>query len=542
MARTTVVLAATSLLALSATMAPNPALGSERTPAGLHAASATATGLSLAWKPVSGARGYRVQFSSSPSMASAKYARFTGTSGVLRSLSPKRRYYFRVRVIDPRTGAGLSRYTPKVYPSATTASVPVPTGLRASSTSESSVSLAWTPSEGATSYRVAASTSPTFASSTYYGSTTPATTVSGLRPGTTYYFHVRVLGTSGVTGTAYSAPTSAQTAQTQPPGGTTTPGPYNLRVGSFNVMTVTGDQTTGDRLPWAQRRATVVKEILGEKVDIIGVQEVNQSYTMAKQLVDGGTQFLDLKNGLNSGGGTYALTNEDSYNCVRPETSYKCVYQDRGASGGDRIYYNTSTLAMVSQGSYRYQAQDAGAMPWGGWELTYAVMRVKATGARFLFTNTHLDPTNQDVKIAQWHELIDKVNEIKGSLPVINVGDYNTQKFDVRIQPMLPAMKAAGYGDVLNQTYNTNPVANPRAESTVNGYFNSLGRYNRDTRTYSYYTNRAKTGNSIDWIFASNSLPVREYKVVLDYDPTTLQVNGVIPSDHNMIRATLTLP
>jgi hypothetical protein len=144
--------------------------------------------------------------------------------------------------------------------------------------------------------------------------------------------------------------------------------------------------------------------------------------------------------------------------------------------------------------------------------------------------------------MAQWHELIKKVNELKGSLPVIDVGDYNTQKFDVRTAEMLPAMKNAGYGDVLNQTYNTNPVANPRAEKTINGWFNSLGRYNRDVTTYSYSTNHAKTGNSIDWIFASNWLPVREYKLVLDYDPVTLLVNGVIPSDHNMIRATLTLP
>jgi endonuclease/exonuclease/phosphatase family metal-dependent hydrolase len=474
-------------------------------------------------------------------MASPKYARFTAASGLVRNLSPRTRYYFRVRVIDPATGAGLSPYTPKTYPSATTTGVAVPSGLHVADTSASSVSLTWTPSEGATEYRVAVSTSPTFSSSTYFSSTTASKTIAGLRPGTTYYVHTRSLGTAGITGTPYSAPTSAQT-MSPPAGAITSTGPYDLRVGSFNVMTVTGDQTVGDRLPWAQRRATVVKEILGEKVDIIGVQEVNQSYTMASHLVDGGTQFLDLKNGLNSAGGTYALTNEDSYNCVRPETSYKCVYQDRGASGGDRIYYNTSTLDKVSQGAYRYQAQDAGASPAGGWMLTYAVMQVKATGARFLFTSTHLDPTNPDVKMAQWHELIAKVNELKGSLPVVSVGDFNTQKNDVRAQEMLPAMKDAGYGDVLNQTAFTNPVVNPRAEKTINGWFNSLGRYNRDTTTYSYSTNHAKTGNSIDWIFASNWLPVREYKVVLDYDPATLLVRGVIPSDHNMIRATLTLP
>ena len=30
--------------------------------------------------------------------------------------------------------------------------------------------------------------------------------------------------------------------------------------------------------------------------------------------------------------------------------------------------------------------------------------------------------------------------------------------------------------------------------------------------------------------------------MVVNFDPTTLQVRGVIPSDHNMVRATITLP
>jgi hypothetical protein len=35
---------------------------------------------------------------------------------------------------------------------------------------------------------------------------------------------------------------------------------------------------------------------------------------------------------------------------------------------------------------------------------------------------------------------------------------------------------------------------------------------------------------------------VKEWKMVIKYDPTTLRVDGVIPSDHNMVRATVTLP
>jgi endonuclease/exonuclease/phosphatase family metal-dependent hydrolase len=304
------------------------------------------------------------------------------------------------------------------------------------------------------------------------------------------------------------------------------------------VVTVTGDQTSGDRTPWANRRNTVVSQIMGEHLDVLGAQEVDQSYTRTSQLVDGANQYLDLLNGLNKAGGSYALTNEYAYNCVRPETSYNCVYQDRGASGNSRIYYNTQTLELVSQGSYAFQASYQNHKDFMAW----AVMRMKATGTEFLFVTTHLCPPDRTVRVQQWNELIDEINLIKGTMPVVVTGDFNVQKFDTIAQTMLPAMKNAGYGDVLNQTYATNPIANPRAQKSINGWMNSLGGWDRDVKLHSYYNNRDKTGNNIDSIFASNNLPVKEWKVVVDYDPTSLQQLGTIPSDHHLVRATLTMP
>jgi endonuclease/exonuclease/phosphatase family metal-dependent hydrolase len=312
----------------------------------------------------------------------------------------------------------------------------------------------------------------------------------------------------------------------------------DIRAASFNVMTVTGDQTSGVRTPWANRRSTVVSQIMGEHPDVLGVQEVDQSYTRSAQLVDGATQYFDLLNGLNDAGGTYALTNTKSYNCVKPETSYNCVYQDQGASGGNRIYYNTRTLELVRQGSYAFQAvyqNQKDFLPW-------AVLRVKETGTEFLFVTAHLCPPDRTVRVAQWKELINEVNRLKGTMPVVVTGDFNVQKFDTIAQTMLPAMKNAGYGDVLNQTYATNPIANPRAQKSINGWINSLGYWDRDVKPHSYYNNRTKTGNNIDYVFASNSLPVKEWKTVVDYDPTSLLQLGTVPSDHHMVRATLTMP
>ena len=51
----------------------------------------------------------------------------------------------------------------------------------------------------------------------------------------------------------------------------------------------------------------------------------------------------------------------------------------------------------------------------------------------------------------------------------------------------------------------------------------------------------AGLGNNIDWVFASNELAVPEWKVVARFDKQ-LRLKGVIPSDHFMVRATITLP
>jgi hypothetical protein len=127
-----------------------------------------------------------------------------------------------------------------------------------------------------------------------------------------------------------------------------------VRAASFNVQSVSLDATIGNQRPWKTRRAGVIADILGEKVDVVGVQEANVSRVFASRLVDGVNQLEDLKNGLNKAGGAYQVTNRYPYNCVNYWTTYKCVYVNRNASGGDRILYNTRTLSLVSQGTTRF--------------------------------------------------------------------------------------------------------------------------------------------------------------------------------------------
>jgi len=313
----------------------------------------------------------------------------------------------------------------------------------------------------------------------------------------------------------------------------------DLRVGSWNLSSLSFDKdASGDHRPWLERRPVVVQQILSQKIDVLGVQEANQSKIYTSSVNLGINQYMDLKNALTHAGGHYALTNDKAYNCAKPESTYNCVYQDQGASQDNRILYNTDTLTMLRQGSRKYATQTAGKNER---YFEWATFKVKATGKQFFFSNTHLDPYSAATRQGQWDEVISYTDQLHGSLPVVAVGDYNTSKFTDYAATYLPKMKRAGYGDVLNQQYAQTLVQTPRAESLVRGWINSYNGYQRDVRPYAYEDARNKVGNGIDWIFATNSLRVKQWSLVSNVNVTTLKVRGVIPSDHNMVRATLVL-
>jgi endonuclease/exonuclease/phosphatase family metal-dependent hydrolase len=323
-------------------------------------------------------------------------------------------------------------------------------------------------------------------------------------------------------------------------GGATAATTSDVRVGSFNIVGVNADSgAKGDRRTWRERRPKVVAQILGEKLDVLGVQEANQSTVYKSRLTYGENQYLDLRGALNRNGGSYALTNTNAYNCVNPRSTYKCAYKNQNASGSNRILYNTRTVTMVKQGAITYTNATAGKPKR---YLAWAVFKMKATGKQFFFANTHLDPYGITARKKQWDQMIATINRLKGSLPVVSVGDFNTSKFSDYAATYLPRMKSNGYGDVLNQEYRRPTLRTKRAESTYRTWVNSFNAFRRDVRSFAYEDARHKMGNGIDWIFATNKVRVKGVEVVVDVSPTTLRLRGVIPSDHNLVRATLVLP
>jgi len=256
-------------------------------------------------------------------------------------------------------------------------------------------------------------------------------------------------------------------------------------------------------------------------------------------MVDGRNQFLDLRNGLRAAGGHWQLTSTAAYNCENPYGSHDCVYQDRGASRTTKILYNTRKVEKISSGSYLYRHQSGGENDQR--YLVWAVFEDKPSGVQFFFANTHLSTGSATLQKDQWYELIAKVDELKGDLPTIVVGDFQRSRMKNPVDDMLEAMSSAGYGDVLGQRPNEPMVEEPRARKTVLSWVNSMNHFDRDVEDFSFEHNRDRAGNFIDWIFASNELTVRQYEVVADIDPDTMELRGVIPSDHNMVRASVVL-
>ncbi len=328
-----------------------------------------------------------------------------------------------------------------------------------------------------------------------------------------------------------SPATAAEAAPAPPSAARAASGSVALKVGSFNIKNVLfAKNPTQD---WTQRRKVIIDQISREGLDVVGIQEAHNGHYLSVKFPDGPNQYLDLRNGLRKTGGDWQVTSAAAYNCKNAKTFHRCEKKDRGASRSTRILYDARKVELLKRGSIEYKKQIAEDR-----YLVWAIFRARATGKRFLFTTTHLTSRNEKTRLKQWKQMVREVDKLKGRKPAIVTGDMNVQKYHWIAQKMLPRMAAAGIPDVLNQQYRVNPTV-PRAERLVNAWINSYNHGRKNVSKFSFAQQRDKIGNGIDWIFASRDLAVETWKVVVDYDPETLRVIGVLPSDHNLVTATV---
>ena len=124
------------------------------------------------------------------------------------------------------------------------------------------------------------------------------------------------------------------------------------------------------------------------------------------------------------------------------------------------------------------------------------------------------------------------------SLPTIVVGDCNSSRFEKPDNAPYDVLVAAGYRDPLGQSYRSTKTA-PGATVTkrINTWLNSYNDFVREAKGNRSWVN----GSYIDYMLMSKSISVSEWENVAKLDGHGRFV-GRIPSDHNMQRATLTLP
>ncbi|MFL6064858.1 MAG: endonuclease/exonuclease/phosphatase family protein [Friedmanniella sp.] len=415
-------------------------------------------------------------------------------------------------------------------PSASAATA-VPTGLRSTAVTPTTVSLAWKAVAGAPMYRIKYSASASMTNAVFHRYTAPSGQVIGLQPGTSYYFQVRVITTAGASLSAYSPVVRVATAAKRTYNGLSATTP--LRVGSYNIKCANCYAKQPNELPWSERRSAVVAAIRKQNLDVIGVQEASQGWLKdASGASINLSQFEDLQQRL---GVPWKLTNDKRNNCVKSTTPTGCVYADQGASQGTRILYNSDRVELVSSGSKLLPSKDAANARYTAW----AILRQRSTGVKFFFADSHLDPdaASYDLRKKEAEVAVQTIKEKNpGNLPVISVGDFNSSRFADPTNAPYDVYIKAGFVDPLGGAANSTRAVDPWADQRVSTWLNSYNGFVRHAKGNRSWDN----GSYIDYMLTT-PMRISEWETVAALDANDDFV-GIIPSDHNLVRMTVYLP
>ena len=189
-----------------------------------------------------------------------------------------------------------------------------------------------------------------------------------------------------------------------------------LTVMSYNIRQGTADDGTNS---WQFRCPASVLMIEDRKPDVVGIQEA-----LLPQLL-----FI-----------------ED--NCRGYD--YVGAGRDDGKKKGEHvaILYNKKTVSLVKWGTF--WLSETPDKPSQGWDAacrrssTWAVMKSKASGKKFLFINTHLDHAGAVARQKSVSLMMSKIMELNpDGLPVVLVGDFNVEYTHPALSPVTDSMKNA---------------------------------------------------------------------------------------------------
>ncbi len=488
-------------------------------------------------------------------MKNAKPKATSIPSAELSGLKSHKAYYVQVRALDT-DGAPLTAYNKakKMWTlSKSGFRFLPPSGLSATAVGSTSLKVSFAERSGASKYLVRYSSYADFRRTDRVTVSSAPFTIPGLESSTTYYLDVRALSSSGRAISYYSD------NFTKSPLAVTTGSPYrssvepdsksseSLRVASFNIKCA-GCDNPGE-LSWEMRRDAVKDTILGQKPDVIGLQEASQASLLGDTL----NQYDDLVSRL---GDPYRVANSYRYNCATSTSSSSCKYVNRGASESARIIYNAENLDLVKTGSLEL---DHASSKDNERYLAWALLLQISTGEEFIFATTHLQPnpkgtstiydsTYYALRREQARQIAAELMRVNsGGLPVILTGDMNTRwnspgPSGTVANPQYEVFTAAGFHDPLNGGTKADRAKGPDATITsrVHLEYNSCNGYDSEDTPRDKSNNTIRQGNNIDYIYL-NGLTATAWETVVRVDSSG-NLTPVIPSDHNLIRADVSLP
>jgi hypothetical protein len=504
-------IAGTAVLGAATTLAvtlapPAGATGAAlSTPTGLRVVAATSTSLTVRVHATPHARSYHLYVST---LKSDLYANnITHASSHQRSASatqPEVRVsglkyttapvYYRVAV----SSGGQLTLSPSFL---TTYLRPkTPTALR-SVTSPSGTYLTWR-SPSVSGYAIEQATNQSFTQGVRtYRTRGPMTTFTpfGLADGTTYYFRVRGVNTSRMSKPSPTLSTTVDTRESE------------VRVLAYNSLDASFDgerHPGGVSAPFSKRRPGQLALLKRSNAAVIGIEEGN-SCIVKRPHKPCYMQVQSLEAGL--------------------KAKYKLDNTDASSAGVDRyngyyILYNPKVVTPVGGGGHWLIGPEGNLDRFA----SHQIFRINATGAKFVFIDTHLLATagsNGDrIRGSETKSLIKQARAYStrvGIKALIYAGDFNSYRNEWHVNDLTgKAMRAAGIPDGID-------VAQTRKDAKYDSV-NALYRV-------------AKKGHgSFDHIYAAPGVGVRTWGELLHLHDGRFV--GTIPSDHNPVYANVEIP
>lgn len=307
-----------------------------------------------------------------------------------------------------------------------------------------------------------------------------------------------------------------------------------LRVASFNVRCANcsrSNRVNSRDKKWETRRAKVIAQLKSEKVDVVGLQEASPGLLKGKKI----SQFEDLAHRL---GAPYELTNTKRYGCAKSTSYKKCKKVNNGASADVRIIYNTERLTLLDQGSKQLDKEKATSGPRF---MAWAIFADRTDGRRFFFATAHTEPGQSKAKRTlrkkQAKKIVAQIRAHNPGLPVVLTGDFSASKLTATNPVYDVVMDSDLVIDPLGNTRKQKSTRRAIVRKLINVKYDTLNNFKARPTSHKGYA----LGAHLDYIFTSKQIQIPEYEVVLSLKKNG-KYSGVIPSDHNMVRATIMLP